>query len=107
MTDKINLDAHQISGLVIDSLSGQCPVQAEGTIMGRPFYFRARGNRWSFEVENQLTAQASYGEERYAAGYMPPNEAIAFIVESAIAWKARTAHHDDSRAHLSRHRQAA
>lgn len=30
--------------------SGNCPVQAEGSINGYPFYFRARGGTWSVRV---------------------------------------------------------
>jgi len=29
---------------------GTCPVQAEGTINGYPFYFRSRHARWSLHV---------------------------------------------------------
>lgn len=30
--------------------SGNCPVQAEGTIDGFPFYFRARGGSWKLSI---------------------------------------------------------
>lgn len=30
--------------------SGNCPVQAEGTINGLPFYFRSRGGHWSLAI---------------------------------------------------------
>ena len=33
--------------LMIDWCGGNCPVQAEGKINGKPFYFRARGECWS------------------------------------------------------------
>ena len=29
---------------------GACPVQAEGTVDGLPFYFRARGGEWTLSV---------------------------------------------------------
>ena len=31
-------------------LDGYCPVQAEGTVMGKQLYFRARWHEWSFSV---------------------------------------------------------
>lgn len=34
-----------------DSLpSGKCPVQSEGKINGKPFYFRARGGYWALRI---------------------------------------------------------
>ena len=73
------------------------PVQAEGTISGKPFYFRARHKHWSFAVsENpsvdpadiQASEQGSahgffveekYGEEPFAASHMPLEEAERII----------------------------
>jgi hypothetical protein len=37
--------------LHIEWIGGKCPVQAEGTIDGHPFYFRSRWNRWAFAVD--------------------------------------------------------
>ena len=39
-----------LAGLKIKQIYGPCPVQAVGTIDGMPFYFRARGEQWSFGV---------------------------------------------------------
>ena len=36
--------------LVIANLGGYCPVQGDGWVGGKPFYFRARGDRWSFAI---------------------------------------------------------
>lgn len=36
--------------LEISLIGGNCPVQAEGTINGEPFYFRARWDHWSLGV---------------------------------------------------------
>lgn len=36
--------------VVIDWIGGNCPVQAEGTINHKPFYFRARGESWSLGI---------------------------------------------------------
>jgi hypothetical protein len=33
-----------------EEISGCCPVQAEGTINGLPFYFRSRGEHWSLYI---------------------------------------------------------
>lgn len=86
--------------LQIKTIYGNCPVQAEGTVRSRKrgsrkmqWYFRARGNRWSFEVsENLQTTDPSwryeepYGEEPFAAGWMEQAEAIAFINKAANLW---------------------
>jgi hypothetical protein len=80
--------------LVIDALYGNCPVQAEGTVGGKPFYFRARGEHWSFRVAEpgEDPVGEAYWEryrdyhvgEQFAAGWMETEEALAFI-ESAAA----------------------
>jgi hypothetical protein len=36
--------------IVIDSIGGYCPAQAEGTVNGIPFYFRARGGTWTLSI---------------------------------------------------------
>lgn len=77
------------------------PVQAEGTVCGKPFYFRSRHEDWSFAVsENpevdpvdiQLPEQGAlhgyfveetYGDKPYAASYMPLEEAIRIIERCA------------------------
>lgn len=95
--------------LRIDTIYGQCPVQAEGTIDGAPFYFRARGERWRIEIgpgntalivaapaSHRATVEASpvwryeqpYGDEPFAAGWMEHDEARAFIAEAANRWRA-------------------
>jgi hypothetical protein len=87
------------------------PVQAEGVIDGRPFYFRARHEEWTFSVAEQPglhpadidSSEAAAGRgffigERYggsrsfAAGHMPLDEARRLIVGCAHAYRAaRTA----------------
>lgn len=47
-----------IDGLEIADLGGQVPVQAEGRIAGRPFYFRARHDEWSFAVADDPEGDA-------------------------------------------------
>jgi hypothetical protein len=73
------------------------PVQAEGTILGKPFYFRARHEHWSFAVSENpgvdpidiqtpeqgsahgFFAEEEYGEESFAASHMPLEEAERII----------------------------
>lgn len=78
--------------ILIDLLGGNCPVQAEGTADGEPFYFRARGERWSMEIGGALGDPAwsytqRYGTEKYAAGWMSEEEATAFIHEAVRRWR--------------------
>jgi hypothetical protein len=37
-------------GLIITSIGGYCPCQADGTMDGFPFYFRARWDGWTLSV---------------------------------------------------------
>lgn len=86
--------AIQECGAKIKSAGGNCPVQIEGTVDGHFFYFRARGQRWSCEfatkegdlcTENvSFRLEQPYGDEPFAAGWMPLSEAYGFLV-SAIA----------------------
>ncbi|MCV9965101.1 hypothetical protein OIU34_24695 [Pararhizobium sp. BT-229] len=73
----------------IDWLAGFCPVQAEGTIDGLPFYFRARGRRWRIgiggdRVMNPMWGYGElYGTGPFDAGWMSEDEALVFI-EKAV-----------------------
>jgi hypothetical protein len=66
-------------------IGGNCPVQAEGTIEGKPFYFRARGESWSLGIggepvlEPEWEIEQEYGSTPFAAGWMTVDEAKAFI----------------------------
>jgi hypothetical protein len=81
----------------IAMLGGNCPVQAEGVVDGKEFYFRARGQRWSFEVGDDLDADPewsyseSYGDSPYAAGWMEEDEAREFIEQAVERYRARGA----------------
>lgn len=77
------------SRIEIDWLGGNCPVQAEGRIDGEPFYFRARGSRWSLSVGGPDTITEpdwfyaeNYGDGPFDAGWMPDEEAAAFIARA-------------------------
>ena len=73
--------------IVIDYLNGNCPVQAEGTVGGKPFYFRARGSRWSLSIGGEPVGspewyyEQPYGKTEFAAGYMEQHEALRFIAK--------------------------
>lgn len=78
----------------IVELGGNCPVQAEGTIAGKPFYFRARGSSWRLSVGDgdpmrnpEWTHKEGYGET-FEAGWMEEKEAIRFILQAAEWYQA-------------------
>lgn len=91
------------AGIALDWLGGNCPVQAEGYIDGKRFYFRARGEHWSLEIHP--TADGQYldwpdegqwrHEETYGtwpeAGWMPEDMARAMIVRGAELYRANGA----------------
>lgn len=86
--------------VAIDWIGGNCPVQAEGTINGAPFYFRARGDSWSIEIGGGYVLEDAskgipasgfylkrdYGDGPYDAGWMPVEEACGFIAEAAAEY---------------------
>lgn len=86
--------AEIIPKIKITSLGGNCPVQAEGTVNGEEFYFRARGNRWSMGIGGDDTvgepmweySEAYKHTEPYAAGWMSEDEARLFIAKAASYW---------------------
>jgi len=61
--------------LYIEKIGGLCPVQAEGTIDGKPFYFRARHRQWSIGIGDDPVGapewhrREAWGDGPYAAGY--------------------------------------
>ena len=70
-------------------IGGNCPVQAEGAIGGKEFYFRARGNSWSMSIGGDDVVLApefyhkeEWGDGPYAAGWMPLDVAIGFIAKA-------------------------
>lgn len=73
---------------------GECPVQAEGTINGLPFYFRARGEHMALSIaktpagDPMVGAECfyfceEYGDERFAAGWATADECREFIERAA------------------------
>lgn len=77
--------------LVLESLGGNCPVQAEGRFLDKAFYFRSRWDRMQMWVATDSKFQdaladnsAWYYEEDYpgepaSAGWAKESECIAFI----------------------------
>lgn len=87
--------------ILIDQIGGNCPVQAEGKIGGKEFYFRARGEHWSIGIGGDVVGDPDwYYEEEYpggqfAAGWMTEAEARAFIDQAAERYAAAQDSNDD------------
>lgn len=84
------LEYMTMSDININMLGGCCPVQAEGTIDGKPFYFRARGSSWSMSIGGSDVVgnpewfyKQAYGVDGFSAGWMTEEEALTFINQSA------------------------
>jgi hypothetical protein len=83
-------------GLEIAMLGGNCPVQAEGTINGKPFYFRARGEHWSIGVggdevlDPEWSRSEQWGDSRFAAGWMSEEVAREIIETCAREYIAES-----------------
>jgi hypothetical protein len=89
------------------SIGGACPLQGEGFVDGLPWYFRARGESWSFGVAaapdgdpvaagyRDAPSGAFYvegdaeGEQMFAGSWMPYSEAWRHIEASVAAFRAR------------------
>jgi len=85
-----------MTDLVIETIGGNCPFQAEGTIGGVPFYFRARGQHWSIGIggDDAVGNPAWYREEPwgdgpFAAGWMDEGEARRIIERCAAEYLAQ------------------
>jgi hypothetical protein len=93
--------------LIIDWLGGWAPVQAEGTVAGHAFYFRARHQHWTFAISEHAHvapvsmssseageaygyfAEAVYGDEEFAASWMDHDEARRIIERCAAEYLTR------------------
>lgn len=80
-------------GIEIDHIWCHCPVMAEGTIDGEPFFFRARYQWWSIDVgteESEWVYEEKYSKPgEFAAGWMDHAEVPALIEKAAAMWRAR------------------
>ena len=80
--------------VVIDCLGGNCPVQAEGTINGNAFYFRARGQSWSLGIGGADPCGDPEWEHREwfgrwpDAGWMTVGRAKGFLRAAAARYAA-------------------
>lgn len=78
----------------IELIGGYCPVQAEGTVNGQEFYFRARHAHWRMNIGGDVVANPAwsysepYGDGPHDAGWMEESEARAFIAKAANLWLA-------------------
>lgn len=82
-----------MADLIINGVGGNCPVQGEGTIGGKEFYFRARGDRWSIGIGGDVILSPEwYYEEAYGtwpdAGWMSEAEARSFIAAASARYLA-------------------
>ena len=73
----------------VEYIGGNCPVQAEGSIGGEPFYFRARGQRWSMSIGGADVVgnpkwyhEEPWGDTEFGAGWMPQHEALALMARA-------------------------
>ncbi len=86
--------------LQFEFTSSPAPVQAEGTVAGCSFYFRARGDTWEFTVaEHESDDPAGLGQQdvvvgkawyrsgtlpgRFEASWIPLDQATSLIQECA------------------------
>ena len=82
-------------GIRIDTIGGNCPVQAEGYFDDKAFYFRAKHDGWLFEVGpkaiphccDEWEIERDWGRED-DAGWMPIHVAIGFICDSVEEFRA-------------------
>ena len=89
-----------INALIIESIGGYCPCQAEGTMNGYPFYFRARHGDWQLDVAevggDPVEASIPDDPALYRAegddpwdGYMPVEAAKILIQTEYIRFSAQ------------------
>ncbi|MHA6345950.1 hypothetical protein [Roseivivax sp. CAU 1761] len=81
-------------GVEIEFLGTFCPVQAEGSVNGRPLYFRARGTQWSLGIGKDPILAPDWrcripyeGDGPYAAGWIDQDEALKFISQAVTWWR--------------------
>jgi len=79
-----------IQRLTIRELGGMCPVQGFGTVNDSEWYFRARGNSWTLDVDDKQVLCGAFhdadGGSQFAAGYMPIMHALKCIMVGLGEW---------------------
>lgn len=92
-----------MSETIIEWIGGNCPVQAEGIIDGKRFYFRARGEHWSLEIHPTASVryakwpegiapwehEEEWGNGPFDAGWMPEDVAREMIAKGAALYRRR------------------
>jgi hypothetical protein len=80
----------------IGALEGNCPVQSEGFIDDHPYYFRARGSHWTFDVAapagdavggHSVYSKAGYVGPWPAAGWLGVEEAKGIIADCVLEFR--------------------
>lgn len=89
-----------MEAVIINWLGGNCPVQAEGTFDGVPFYFRARGASVTCDVGEWTWIGPVY--EWPDAGWISEDTARAFIDEAYRRWRDRENPHAKANAEYRR-----
>jgi hypothetical protein len=88
-------------GMTLDWCGGFCPVQAEGEIDGRAWYFRARGEHWQFHVSKDQThrfvndlffCDIEWPEGPYMAGYMSPVDVLKCLHLGVALYRQQELH---------------
>ena len=77
----------------LDGLYGNCPVQGDGRIDGVPFYFRARGDRWSLSIGADPLGNPAWRHVRrygsgFDAGWMSDDEARSLLEQALARYEA-------------------
>ena len=95
-------DANDTAGVDILWLGGNCPVQAEGTVDGKKFYFRSRGEAWSMDIggddpcaKSEWSYEEDYGEWP-EAGWITPEQAREFIAKAVALYRTPAVKPDTS-----------
>jgi hypothetical protein len=76
--------------LQFEFITPAAPVQAEGTVDGRPFYFRARHEEWELVVAERAgadpaalgVADAAAGDAWYRSGVVDGRSAASFLTRA-------------------------
>ena len=87
-------------GATVSMMGGQCPFQAEGTIDGEPFYFRARGAHWRMGIGGDPVSSPAWSVEgeygtSFEAGWMTAVEAASFMRDAVSQWREERGNEND------------
>ena len=80
-------NAARDGGVVFEWIGGNCPVQAEGTFDGVPFYFRARGTSVTCEVGTEFWCWDGPVYDWPHAGWISEDTARAYIDTAYHEWR--------------------